>query len=177
MRDSKFNKESSKEKRILTLKANMKLWNRWRFMFLAKIDLSHANLRDANLLNADLRHANLSHADLSYANLLNANLRHANLSHADLSYANLSHADLSHADLRHADLDFSMLYFSCYSLKTKFEKKHIIQILYHAAKPAQNNKLDLDDDIEELFNSELFKKVVNKFHRVDECGEFTGVEK
>ena len=49
-----------------------------------RTDLSYANLR-----NADLRSANLRDADLSYANLRDADLRNADLRDADLSYANL----------------------------------------------------------------------------------------
>ena len=52
-------------------------------------DLSDANLRWANLRRADLSDANLSDADLSGANLSGADLRWANLSGADLSGANL----------------------------------------------------------------------------------------
>lgn len=54
-----------------------------------------ANLRGANLSDADLIWANLSGA-----NLRGANLRGANLSGADLSWANLRGADLHDADLR-----------------------------------------------------------------------------
>jgi len=56
------------------------------------LDLSAANLSEANMIQMDLREANLSHADLS-----SADLRMANLSHADLSNANLIGADLSGA--------------------------------------------------------------------------------
>ena len=54
-----------------------------------------ANLRNANLRNADLRNANLRNADLRYANLRAADLSYADLRNADLSYANLSAANLS----------------------------------------------------------------------------------
>ena len=53
---------------------------------------SYANLRGADLSNADLSYANLRGADLSNADLSYANLRGADLSNADLSYANLSGA-------------------------------------------------------------------------------------
>jgi uncharacterized protein YjbI with pentapeptide repeats len=201
MNEQKFNKISSKEKRILTLKTNVKLLNRWKIMFSIKINLSYAdlrgadlrgaNLRGANLLDADLRGADLRGANLSDASLRGADLRYANLRYTNLSYADLRGADLRGADLRganlryanlrytnlrDANLDFSTLHFSCNSLKAKFDLKITTQILYHAAMPSQNNKLDLDKDMVELFNSDLFKKVVNKFHRVDECGEFKGVK-
>ena len=67
-------------------------------------DLCDANLRNANLRGADLCGANLSDADLSGADLRGANLRSANLCGADLRSANLSDADLSGADLSDADL-------------------------------------------------------------------------
>ena len=67
-------------------------------------NLSDADLRCANLRNADLRGANLSDADLRCANLSNADLFGANLRGANLSDANLRNADLRNADLRNADL-------------------------------------------------------------------------
>ena len=76
---------------------------------LREADLSKANLSGADLCVADLRRANLSGADLRGADLRRANLsvvnlRWANLSGADLRGANLSDADLSGADLSEADL-------------------------------------------------------------------------
>ena len=67
-------------------------------------DLSYANLRDANLSGANLRYANLSYANLSGANLRGANLFGADLSDANLRDANLSYADLRYANLRDADM-------------------------------------------------------------------------
>ena len=76
---------------------------------LRNADLRNADLSCANLRNADLRNADLSGADLRCANLRNAdlrgaNLRNADLRNADLRCANLSDADLRCADLRNADL-------------------------------------------------------------------------
>ena len=102
-------------------------------------------------------------------------LSSADLSYADLRYVNLRYVNLSCANLSYADLDYSVLSFSCKSLATKFDEKHIIQIIYHAAKPTQNNELDIKDtDLKRLLKSKLFQKVANKFHRIDECGKFTG---
>jgi uncharacterized protein YjbI with pentapeptide repeats len=71
---------------------------------LAGVDLSRADLKDANLCGAVLGAANLSRADLSIANLRGVDLSGANLNRADLSGANLSRADLSEANLILADL-------------------------------------------------------------------------
>ena len=60
------------------------------------------DVKDLDSMYADLRGANLSDADLRYANLRYANLRGANLSDADLRGANLRYADLSDADLSDA---------------------------------------------------------------------------
>ena len=65
----------------------------------SRADLRGANLSDANLSNADLRGANLSDADLRNADLFGANLRDANLSDADLRGANLSDANLCGASI------------------------------------------------------------------------------
>jgi uncharacterized protein YjbI with pentapeptide repeats len=67
-------------------------------------DLSNANLIYANLSNADLRYANLSDANISGANLSDADLRYANLRYVNISGANLSDANISDAILRHANL-------------------------------------------------------------------------
>jgi hypothetical protein len=71
---------------------------------LINADLSGANLSDADLRGADLRGANLINADLSGANLSGANLINADLINADLSNADLLNANLSDADLRGANL-------------------------------------------------------------------------
>ncbi|ELI2732612.1 pentapeptide repeat-containing protein [Salmonella enterica] len=65
---------------------------------------SSADLRDANLFNANLCGANLRDANLCGANLCDADLRDANLCGADLCGANLFDANLCGADLRGADL-------------------------------------------------------------------------
>ncbi|MBZ6860969.1 pentapeptide repeat-containing protein [Klebsiella michiganensis] len=72
-------------------------------------NLSYANLRGANLRGADLSDANLSYANLRGANLRGANLRGANLRGADLSDANLSYANLRGANLRGANLSYANL--------------------------------------------------------------------
>ena len=104
-----------------------------------------------------------------------ADLSGSDLSGSDLSRIDLRGSDLSECNLSGSNLDFSILNFSCKSLKAKFANKHIVQILYHAAMPTQHNVLDIDDDVRELFNCDLFKRVVNKFHHIKECGEFTGL--
>ena len=73
-------------------------------------NLSDADLRCANLFGANLRGANLSDADLRCANLSDADLRCANLRNADLRGANLSDANLSDADLRCANLSNADLF-------------------------------------------------------------------
>ena len=72
-------------------------------------DLSEANLSKADLSGADLSEANLSKADLSGAYLRWADLSEADLSGADLSEANLSKADLSGANLSKANLRWANL--------------------------------------------------------------------
>jgi uncharacterized protein YjbI with pentapeptide repeats len=138
----------------------------------SEADLSRADLSGADLSRADLSRANLSRANLSGANLSEADLSRADLSRADLSGADLSRADLSGADLSRANLsganiDYTSIPFKCSSLKAIFDDKIRIQHLYHTAKTS--GKV-VDVDLKDLFESELFKKVANKFHRVDECG-------
>jgi Pentapeptide repeats (8 copies) len=70
----------------------------------APLDLSEANLDNANLQGKDLSRAELEGTNLRWANLIGANLSHANLGGADLYWANLSMADLSWANLGLANL-------------------------------------------------------------------------
>jgi uncharacterized protein YjbI with pentapeptide repeats len=72
--------------------------------YLHDADLRGANLRDADLRDADLRGANLFGANLRDANLFGADLFDANLFGANLRGADLFDADLRGADLRGADL-------------------------------------------------------------------------
>ena len=69
-----------------------------------RADLRNADLRNANLWRADLRGADLNDADLRGAYLSDADLRGADLSGANLWRANLRGADLRNADLRGANL-------------------------------------------------------------------------
>jgi hypothetical protein len=81
-------------------------WNTWRSRQAddMRIDLSGANLGEADLSGVDLHranlyHANLSGADLSEADLSGASLRLARLSVANLSWVNLKGADFAGAFL------------------------------------------------------------------------------
>jgi len=155
-----------KQKLIKCLTTNIPLWNRYR-EWCRYFGEYAVDLRGADLRGADLRGAYLSDAYLSDANLRGADLRGADLRGADLRCA----------DLRGANIDFSSYPLWCGSLGAKLDQRRIIQLLYHAAMPTQNNALGIDDDIQELFNSELFKKVVNKFHRIDgDCKKFEGTK-
>ncbi|HAK7449901.1 TPA: pentapeptide repeat-containing protein [Salmonella enterica] len=70
----------------------------------SRADLRGAELFDANLCGADLRGADLCGANLRGAELFDANLCGADLRGADLRGANLCGADLRGADLRGANL-------------------------------------------------------------------------
>lgn len=68
------------------------------------MDFSHANLKDAFLINVALPFINLSHADLRNAQLRNADLRFANLKNANLKGADLRGARLDYAYLANSDI-------------------------------------------------------------------------
>jgi hypothetical protein len=75
---------------------------------LAHADLSNADLRGVNLVEAHLEEALLNNADLreaslGFAQLQDANLSHANLEHTRLGGANLAGANLSHTNLAHGE--------------------------------------------------------------------------
>jgi len=97
-------------------------------------------------------------------------LSDTDLSGVDLSDTDLSGANLSNANLFNTNLDYNYLHLNCKTLKTKWDDKHRIQFIYHAVKPHPD--LVQDPDLIKLMKSELFQKVVNKFHRVEECGKF-----
>ncbi|MFQ4140022.1 pentapeptide repeat-containing protein [Nodosilinea sp. PGN35] len=69
---------------------------------LPTIDLSRANLAGANLAGADLRQANLFKANLTGTNLVGADLSGANLRRADLTAARFDPEQLATADTRGA---------------------------------------------------------------------------
>jgi uncharacterized protein YjbI with pentapeptide repeats len=93
------------------LKRGVKAWNKWRHKYpdihpnLIGADLNGVNLAAIYSINpADFYRVNLSYADLINADLGDANLIGAHLVNADLSDANLSRAALIGADLREANL-------------------------------------------------------------------------
>jgi uncharacterized protein YjbI with pentapeptide repeats len=74
---------------------------------LISVNLEKANLSQANLKQAKLMKANLQEAILVNANLENANFKFANLRHAILINSTAKHADFTGADLQGADLSFA----------------------------------------------------------------------
>ncbi len=87
------------------LKSGVDEWNTWRKANPdVKIDLTNANIRGANLSNADLVGADLTNANLVGVNLTNADLVGADLINAILVMANLSNADLMGANLSGASI-------------------------------------------------------------------------
>jgi uncharacterized protein YjbI with pentapeptide repeats len=80
-------------------------WNAWRQIKSGgRLDLRHADLRDADLSYVDLREADLSDADLRGSNLIGANLHYADLRGASLSDTDLTGAKLGMANLVEAYL-------------------------------------------------------------------------
>jgi len=109
-------KRMANQKHLDILKQGAQAWNEWRAKNSSvQIDLSYANLRDAQLNDAQLSYANLSYADfrdaqlsltdLNGANLFNADLLRAYLGDANLNNADLSTANLGYANLREANLN------------------------------------------------------------------------
>jgi len=136
----------SENEQLELLKKNVQDWNAWRTESpsvkpnLAGVDLSKAQLRQADLSEADLhgadlrranlREANLNGADLRGARLYRANLNRAylagaNLMDADLYRVYLGRADLCGANLRGADLRLSIL------MATKVDGTHLTGARVH----------------------------------------------
>lgn len=75
-----------------------------------KIDLSHANLSTAFLLNANLQNATLFQVNCEKAYLEQTLLKKANLREAYLGWVDLRSANLSEADLSCANLELAILW-------------------------------------------------------------------
>lgn len=126
-------------------------------------DFNHAKLCGTFFVDTDLSYTDFRFADLSYAILCKADLRYSNLQNT-----NLHQAKLRLANLIGADIDLASLTISCKTLEMITDDRIKIQYLYHVA--AQTGIIT-DQDLKKLMSSRLFKKVCNKFHKVDECGE------
>ena len=95
---------NSKQLKILK-KDGIKAWNRLvEESYSIEINLSKANLDNADLSKAKLKEGNLSESELVLAKLKEADLTMANLSHADLTKADLFRANLNKANLTEATL-------------------------------------------------------------------------
>ena len=118
---------------------------------------------------ADLRGANLRDANLRRADLSGADLRRADLSGADLRRADLFGANLSGADLFGANLDFSCWPLWCGGLAVKVCKRIAVQLAYHFC------KLDCDDP-EYIAARNAILDFASQFHRVGECGKLEKID-
>jgi uncharacterized protein YjbI with pentapeptide repeats len=127
-----------------------------------RCNLRHADLSDANMSGADLRRADLRRADLRRADLSDADLSDADLRHADLR-----HADMSGADLSDADFDYSVLNLSCKGINLNFDDRTIKQLMNHALK--QNNKNKIYNEIRQaVLNNPEWHEWLENWHRKNE---------
>jgi len=87
------------------LRSDVSAFNAYREKYpKQEINFYNADLRGADLLDANLRGADLRNADLKQAILLDANLRGADLRGADLYHANLINANIKGANFNEADI-------------------------------------------------------------------------
>ena len=95
---------------LAILRQGLEAWNKWRCENSGVIiDLSSANLYQADLSFANLYQANLYQANLTGANLIWANLTGANLTGANLIWSNLTWANLTWTNLTWANLFMSRI--------------------------------------------------------------------
>lgn len=99
------------------------------------------------------------------ADLRDANLSDANLRRADLSGADLSDADLRRADLSGANLDYSVLPLWCGGSRFKADSKIVRQIIAHVC---TIEIVDADDEMRATIASMKIEAV--KSHRARELG-------
>lgn len=97
-----------------------------------RLNLSNADLSEANFSGEDLRWANLREANLSGADFYGANLRQADLSGANLTGADFSWADLRNTDLRGADLRGAQFDRATFLVPTQIDDPTIDLIFYLA---------------------------------------------
>ena len=99
-------------------------------------DLRNTNLRGADLQQADLQNSYLQQAYLRGADLQQADLRGAGLQDADLRNTNLRGADLQRADLQDADLRGADLQQACLEGAVGYWQSHdaIASILMKACR-------------------------------------------
>lgn len=120
-------------------------------------------------VRANLRGADLHEADLFGADLRGVKLSGANLYGADLSEANLCEADLSEANLFGADLDYSCIPLWCGSLKANMDDRQIKQLMYHIMSIVMHST-NVSVELKEKLLTDDNLSVANEFHRVVECG-------
>lgn len=95
----------AKKEQFDILKKGVEAWNEWRSENpFERIDLSKANLSEANLVNINFKEANLSNATLNGANLNHANLSRSILIDASLAGINLRNANIRRSNLRGANI-------------------------------------------------------------------------
>jgi len=94
-----------------------------------QINLSYADLFEANLNNVDFTGTNLDKANFSNANLQGAIFTYASLIEADFREANLKGADFHEANLTGANLDGAYLIGTNLSPIIEFKNKHNNKLL------------------------------------------------
>lgn len=95
---------------------------------------------------------------------------------ADLRRADLRNANLCYADLCGANMDFSVLPLWCGGLGMHVDDRIGIQLLYHAVKNILFSK-NTSAWLKKAVSCKAILNAVNKFHRVDECGEIEAYRK
>ena len=86
---------------------------------------------------------------------------------ANLHGANLRGANLCGANLFGVNLDFSCMPLWCGDLKARYDKKQIVQQLYHVLSHVETLG---DEDLNNILLTEGAVNLANTFHRVEECG-------
>jgi uncharacterized protein YjbI with pentapeptide repeats len=103
---------------------------------LSSADLRNANLRGAELSNANLYGADLGNADLTGARLLKANLGLARLSEANLQQANLSDCILVESRLRHVNFTEAIL------RRSRLNGAHVFGSVFHGTDLSETDFTD-----------------------------------
>ena len=96
-----------------------------------KVNLRGADMRWADMREANMIGANMRGADMSWADMRGADMREANMIGADMRWADMREANMIEADMRGADMDFSCWPLSCKSTSVVADDRLFAQLFFH----------------------------------------------
>lgn len=143
---------------------------------MSEADMSGANMRRADMIGANMREANMRRADMHGADMSYANMCDANMNWADMCRANISNADMRDADISGANIDYVTFTLWCGTLHIRIDNRITSQLLYHVLSCVEVSP-DVSDDVKKVLLSPEVVAIANQFHycksgELPEIGEY-----